>query len=174
MKAQRGFTLIELVIVIIVLGILAVTAAPKFIDLQTDARTATLNGAKGSLQGANALVYAKAAVNGVEGDDCTGVTTGGCNAVNEDISVLPIYGAVPATETAVKAVAELDGAEWTFTEGADANAGKLYVTPKNVTAKPTATDADDDACQLIYTQASQDATTKVVTPASYIVVKGGC
>ncbi|MGL4750761.1 MAG: type II secretion system protein, partial [Shewanella sp.] len=38
MKRQQGFTLIELVVVIIILGILAVTAAPKFINLQSDAR----------------------------------------------------------------------------------------------------------------------------------------
>lgn len=44
MKKQAGFTLIELVIVIIILGILAVTAAPKFLNLQDDARTSTLKG----------------------------------------------------------------------------------------------------------------------------------
>ncbi|MGL4893853.1 MAG: type II secretion system protein, partial [Shewanella sp.] len=44
MKKQQGFTLIELVVVIIILGILAVTAAPKFINLQGDARVSALNG----------------------------------------------------------------------------------------------------------------------------------
>lgn len=66
MKRQGGFTLIELVVVIVILGILAVTAAPKFLNLQTDAREATLNGFKGSMQGASSMVYAKAALAGKE------------------------------------------------------------------------------------------------------------
>ncbi|KEK27082.1 MULTISPECIES: type II secretion system protein [Shewanella] len=66
MKRQQGFTLIELVVVIIILGILAVTAAPKFINLQGDARVSALNGLKASIQGANTLVYSKAALAGLE------------------------------------------------------------------------------------------------------------
>ena len=43
-STQKGFTLIELIIVIVLLGILAVTAAPKFLNLQDDARDSVLQG----------------------------------------------------------------------------------------------------------------------------------
>src|SRR5690554_4121971 len=57
---QKGFTLIELIIVIVVLGILAVTAAPQFFNFSTDARESTVKGMEGSVKAASALVYAKA------------------------------------------------------------------------------------------------------------------
>ena len=66
MKRQQGFTLIELVVVIVILGILAVTAAPKFMNLQGDARNASLQGLKGAIQGAAGIVYGKAAIKGIE------------------------------------------------------------------------------------------------------------
>lgn len=69
MKKQGGFTLIELVVVIVILGILAVTAAPKFLNLQDDARESALQGLKGAMNGAAGIVYGKAAIEGVEGVD---------------------------------------------------------------------------------------------------------
>ncbi|AVF96234.1 MSHA biogenesis protein MshA [Vibrio diabolicus] len=66
MKRQGGFTLIELVVVIVILGILAVTAAPRFLNLQSDARQSSLQGLKGAMTGASGIAYGKAAIEGVE------------------------------------------------------------------------------------------------------------
>jgi MSHA pilin protein MshA len=61
-RSQQGFTLIELVVVIVILGILAVTAAPKFIDLTADARGGVLDGAKAAVISARDIGFAQSLI----------------------------------------------------------------------------------------------------------------
>ena len=58
-RNQKGFTIIELVVVIVILGILAAVAFPKFQDLSGDSKTAVLNGAKAALVSAAVISYGK-------------------------------------------------------------------------------------------------------------------
>lgn len=153
MKKQQGFTLIELVVVIVILGILAVTAAPKFMNLQNDARNASLQGLKGSIQGAAGIVYGKAAINGVESSD---------TATDVD-GIKTIFGYPTASSTgialAVKGL-ESDSTEWApvkdSTGGEDAGDSISY-TLKNQADKATA-----NKCSVTYTAATSSAAATVV------------
>ncbi len=77
MNKQQGFTLIELVIVIIVLSILAAFALPKFINLSSDARLASLRGMEGAMRSGTHLIYSKAVItNQDDGDNPDAIIDG--------------------------------------------------------------------------------------------------
>jgi prepilin-type N-terminal cleavage/methylation domain-containing protein len=64
LKNQKGFTLIEIIAVLVILGILAAVAIPKFLNLQQDARAKAVEGALGALQSSATMEWSKGLLNG--------------------------------------------------------------------------------------------------------------
>ncbi len=170
---QKGFTLIELIIVIVVLGILAVTAAPQFINFSSDARASTLNGLKASMQGASDLVYGKAAIAGKESsaDDGATPTPGYASASGVDV----VYGYPAGTATGITAALNIDVADWAiaYTAGATIGTDTSTVRFTPVDLQPAGFDAADHTsiteCYVQYA----DVTTVGNRPA-IAVVETGC
>ncbi|MGF1787699.1 prepilin-type N-terminal cleavage/methylation domain-containing protein [Photobacterium swingsii] len=152
MKRQGGFTLIELVVVIVILGILAVTAAPRFLNLQGDARNASLQGLKGAINGGAGIVYGKAAIAGKESSDNPVVVEG----------VQTIFGYPTATSAGIVATLSNFDDDWGIvsTTGTDSGAGKTI----KLTFKQFKDDiAKNPTCFITYTAAEDKSTPAKVT-----------
>ena len=167
MKRSAGFTLVELIIVIVILGILAVTAAPKFMNMQGDARKSVLNGMSASIKTAANLVYSKAIIAGVEKQAAP---------VNLAIQGVPgnaidiAFGYPTATDAGILEVLDAKisptgaNAEWGRSVGAN---GSYYIMwPTGVATNETTAIAA--ACYIKYTPAT------ATVPPVYTVEATGC
>ena len=182
MKKNSGFTLIELVVVIVILGILAATAAPKFMDLQKDARISALNGLMGAMKSASSMVYSKAILAGQdtadEGDDvyiCSNSEScaKGADGKIPSNQIKLKYGHPTADEYGIVQALQADmGAFGTATDG-----DWVYYKPKVDEGKPKTIQVLPEAlnkgstpekCYVEYTEA-----TKTENP-KFTLEKSGC
>ncbi len=148
MDIRKGFTLIELVIVIVILGILAAFIVPKFAGLSKEARIGTVNSMEGALRSASAIVHAKALTTNVAGLAASTVTM-------EDTSTVAIaFGYPTGLSTGM-------GAALQSTSGFTPTYTVATSTFDKVGAPGT--------CNAIYT-----AATATTVPPKFATNTGGC
>jgi MSHA pilin protein MshA len=137
-NAQGGFTLIELIVVIVILGILAATALPKFASMAGDARWASLNAARGALSSTAAMAHAKYLV------DPT-VASAGKLTVENTTMLLTSTGYPQADANVATAAGLADGVDYkVYTKHVNTNdppvaTGTISLVPISIDQTATAT-----------------------------------
>jgi len=158
-KAQGGFTLIELVVVMVILGILAAVALPKFVDMGSQARQAKMNGAVGAVKSASALIHAQWLAMGSPAPTATGTT------IAYEGGTLDVYTDMANGYPKGTVISTLAGLDSSYT-----------VTPAATATLATIADASKTTCKFTYTAATVSGTT--VTPpaidASTLSTSGNC
>lgn len=157
MKRAAGFTLIELVIVIVILGILGAVAAPRFLNLQDEAYESNVKSLRANIQSAMTLANTKAVL---VGEDKKATWTG----TEEFEGVDFVYGYPAASKTGIiDSLQGLDAGEESDGKASTTNALTFKVdsgaTPPTLTLKPS--QRYSETCQVIYTGATETVPAKV-------------